>query len=64
MSKTVVINYTNHRGQRANRRIRPTGLAFTSNEWHKELCWMVMARDLDIDEDRTFPLKSIHNWEE
>jgi predicted DNA-binding transcriptional regulator YafY len=62
--KRVIIDYTNWRGLRGNRRIRPTGLAFASNEYHREPCWMVLARDLDLDEDRTFPLQNIHGWQE
>jgi predicted DNA-binding transcriptional regulator YafY len=64
--REVVINYTNWRGERRNRRIRPVSpyLTFTTNEWHKEACWMVVARDLDLDAVRYFPLKSIHHWEE
>jgi hypothetical protein len=62
--KTVLINYTNWRGIRGNKRIRPTGLAFTSNEYHTTPCWMLLARDLDIDEDRTYPLQNIHAWVE
>jgi predicted DNA-binding transcriptional regulator YafY len=62
--KTAVIDYTNWRGERRNRRIRPTGLAFTSNEYHAQPCWMLLARDLDSNEDRTFPLQSIHRWED
>jgi hypothetical protein len=62
--KTVIIDYTNWRGERRNRRIRPTGLAFASNEYHTKPVWMVLARDLDTNEDRTFALENIHRWEE
>jgi predicted DNA-binding transcriptional regulator YafY len=63
-SKIVVIDYTNHRGERRNRRVTPKHLAFTSNEWHATEQWLLVARDEDICEDRTFALSQIHRWEE
>jgi hypothetical protein len=63
-TKTVVIDYTNWHGKRGNKRIRPTGIAFMSNEYHPNPCWMLLAVDLDIMDDRTYPFKNIHSWGE
>ena|ERR1017187_10076700 len=63
MSKAVVIDYTNHRGERRNRRIQPTGrMAHHSNEWHTTPQWLLEARDLDIDAIRWFAMVDIHAW--
>ena len=60
---TVRIDYTNHRGERAWRRIRPIGIAFTSSEWHPERQWLLEAYDLDKEARRLFALKSVLYWE-
>lgn len=60
--RAVIIDYTNWRGERAERRIRPLGLRFESNEWHPEKQWLLIAVDLDRNEDRTFAMANIHSW--
>lgn len=61
-SKEVVIDYTNWRGERRLRKIRPlTGMQFTKTRWHPEQQWLVQA----VDEDGTvkmFAMKDIHSW--
>jgi predicted DNA-binding transcriptional regulator YafY len=61
MSK-LVINYTNHRGERRNRRITPIDIWFGTNEWHAVPQWLLLARDEDICEDRHFAMACIHQW--
>lgn len=61
--QAVLIDYTNWRGERAVRHIRPTGrAAFENNEWHHETQWLLEAVDLDTGETRQFALSSIHSW--
>lgn len=61
--KAVVIDYTNWRGERRNRRVRPyPNLVFGPTEWHPVPQWHLHARDLDLDEDRLFAMKDIHSW--
>lgn len=58
----VTIDYTNHRGVRAMRNIRPLRIVFENNEWHPETQWLVEAIDLDKHEERSFALASTHAW--
>ena len=60
--KEVYIDYTNWRGQRSIRRIRPIGIFFLANEWHPQTQWLVEAIDLTNDETRFFAMKDIHQW--
>ncbi len=59
----VVIDYTNWRGERSKRRIHPVTLTFGSNEWHKDLQWLLTAYDVDKEAVREFAMKDIHSWE-
>ena len=59
----VTIDYTNWRGVRSLRRIRPLRIAFENNEWHHTTQWVLYADDLDKNEERTFALQNVHNWE-
>ncbi len=60
--KEVVIDYTNWRGIRGLRRIRPHGLVYANNEWHPESQWLLEATDVEKGEDQTFALAQIHGW--
>jgi predicted DNA-binding transcriptional regulator YafY len=60
--KEVVIDYTNYRGERSMRRIRPTNLVWDSNEWHPVEQWLLIAWDLDKDASRAFAVSGIHSW--
>jgi hypothetical protein len=64
MSDNVIIDYTNWRGERSERRILPSRIVFKSNEWHPERQWLLEAIDLDKGSlaFRTFALKDIHSW--
>jgi hypothetical protein len=63
-SDRVVIDYTNHRGERATRYITPLpgGIKFTSSEWHPEPQWLMSAFDVDKQVWRDFAMKDIHGW--
>jgi predicted DNA-binding transcriptional regulator YafY len=61
----VVIDYTNHRGDRSTRRIIPDPdqpLWFGVTEFHPEYQWLLDAFDVDKGQDRTFAMKDIHSW--
>ncbi|PID32885.1 hypothetical protein CR956_00115 [Candidatus Saccharibacteria bacterium] len=60
--QVVVIDYTNYRGKRMLRRVRPIRLVFDSNQWHPKPEWLLEAFDLDKNAERTFSLKDIHSW--
>lgn len=55
----VVIGYTNHRGEFAERRIHPMNIWYGSTKWHPEPQWFVGALDYDKGEHRDFALKDI-----
>lgn len=61
-AQEVIIDYTNWRGIRAERRIRPLRIVFENNEWHPETQWLLEATDLEKNEDRVFALANIHFW--
>ncbi|MGV3721359.1 MAG: hypothetical protein ACO1SX_10670 [Actinomycetota bacterium] len=61
--KSVVIDYTNWRGERAKREILPFRLWFGSNDWHPEPQWLLDAWDAEKDELRIFAMRGIHAWE-
>ena len=58
----VIIDYTNHRGVRTVRGIRPLYVAFENNEWHPETQWLLYAVCLRSNDVRTFAMKNIHSW--
>ncbi len=62
MSQEVLIDYTNHRGERGERRIEPLRMYFGSTQWHPDDQWLLEARDVKEDAMRTFAMKDIHNW--
>ena len=60
--KEIKIVYTNYRGETSVRNIIPKELVFSSNEWHKEEQWLLVAFDIDKKLDRTFSCKDIKAW--
>ena len=58
----VLIDYTNHRGQRTLRRIYPFGMFWGHTEWHPEDQWLVPAYDIDRGVWRHFAMNHIHEW--
>lgn len=60
--REVVIDYTNWRGERKTRRIRPLRIDFENNEWHPDSQWLLLAVDLDTASHRTFAIANIHSW--
>ena len=64
-SKEVTIDYTNWRGERKKRRVRPlTGMQFTKNQYHPEPQWLFQAVDLeDGNKVKLFAMRGLHGWE-
>ena len=58
----MIIDYTNWRGERAERRVIPYTLKWGSNEWHPEMQWMMLAHDVDKKLDRWFAMNAVHSW--
>ena len=61
--ENAVIDYTNHRGERSKRRIRPHTIQYENSEWHPETQWILHAYDLTKGSHREFAMKDIHSWE-
>jgi hypothetical protein len=65
--KSYVIDYTNHEGRRAMRRITVLGFAFGSNQYHPVAEFLVHATDDERKDEggkpleRTFSAKGIHD---
>ncbi len=61
----VLIDYTNYRGERSIRRIRPmmpNPMRFDRSDWHPEMQWLLRAHDIDKGMLRDFAMKDIHSW--
>jgi predicted DNA-binding transcriptional regulator YafY len=54
--QTIRIWYTNHRGERALREIKPVRLRWGEVEWHPGARWLVDAFDWERGAERTFAL--------
>jgi predicted DNA-binding transcriptional regulator YafY len=60
--RQVVIDYTNHRGERRKRVVVPSFVAFEFNEWHPQAQWLLHAWDVEKAAMRTFAMAGIHEW--
>lgn len=58
----VEIDYTNWRGERAKRLIRPVDIVWMNSEWHHETQWILLAIDVAKGEEREFAMTNIHGW--
>ena len=58
----VQIDYTNHRGERSMRYIRPLKLTWGLSKYHKGVQWILLAHDLNKNASREFAMKDIHSW--
>jgi predicted DNA-binding transcriptional regulator YafY len=59
--RDVWIDYTNWRGERGIRHIRPQELLWLSTEYHREPQWLLHAWDVEKRAKRDFALKDIHS---
>lgn len=58
-ARAITIDYVNHRGERANRRIVPEYLWWGTTEWHPREGWLLHAIDLDKELYRDFAWEGI-----
>lgn len=59
----VVIDYTNHRGERMKRLVEPVRLHWGATEWHPEPQFFLRAYDSQKRALRDFAVKNIHGVE-
>lgn len=62
ISVVTVIDYTNHRGERGERKIIPMQMFFGASDWHDGIQWFLRALDVDKGAERVFAMKDIHSW--
>ena len=60
---SVILDYTNYRGERSKRVIIPMAVRWGSNQWHPIQQWLLDAIDMKNGQARTFALKDILSWE-
>lgn len=61
----VTIDYTNYRGERGIRRIKPMRIEFRSSHWHPEPQWLLIAIDMRQEQHgmvREFAMAQIHSF--
>jgi hypothetical protein len=58
----ITITYTNWKGIKAKRLIRPVEIWFGRTEYHPETQWLLKAIDIDKGAERNFAMKDIENW--
>jgi predicted DNA-binding transcriptional regulator YafY len=61
-TKFATIDYTNWRGERRARSVRPIRIEWGSNRWHPEPQWLLVAYDEENNAERTFAMQSIHSF--
>lgn len=54
------IDYVNHRGERALRKIVPEKIWWGTTEWHPKSQWLMRAYDVGKEAWRDFALKDIN----
>lgn len=66
LENAVVVNYTNYRGETADRVIvpEPNGIYLGSTEQHEKKQWLLKCFDLQKQAERTYAMCDIHKWEE
>jgi hypothetical protein len=62
LTEVIVIDYTNHRGERTDRWVSPMSLDHKETEWHPGLQWILTGRDLQKHATRSFAMSGIHEW--
>ena len=60
--KLVEIEYTDHHGERAKRRVIPTKLIFGTTEWHPIEQWLLLVWDVERQIERSIAPPDIHTW--
>lgn len=56
----IQFEYTNHRGEKAVRKVRPIRIWFGSTAWHPEAQWLLEGFDLDRKETRDYAMSNMH----
>lgn len=61
----VEIDYTNWRGERRVRCIKPLGaMRYGTTSWHPQPQWLLSALDVEDGVEKDFACSHIHAWKE
>lgn len=61
-TEDVIIDYTNHRGERSERKVQPWKIEFKSTDFHPVAQWIMCAWCYERKAIRRFAMKDIHSW--
>jgi predicted DNA-binding transcriptional regulator YafY len=64
MTKRVEIDYTNWKGERRTRIVRPIhgGMQHSHNQYHPKSQWLFQAVDEETGKVKTFAMAGLHSW--
>src|SRR5882672_2167861 len=57
--EALSFGYTNWRGETSHRRVSPISLRYGVSEYHKRAGWLMLALDLDKNEQREFAMRDM-----
>lgn len=60
--RIVRIDYTNWRGERRLREIKPIEIEWSCTKWHPIHQWLLRAKDMDDGRIKHFAFTGIHAW--
>lgn len=58
----VIMDYTNWKGSRRERRIIPLDMFIGSSEFHPQEQWLMKAIDLEDNVVKSFAMSGLHGW--
>lgn len=58
-----LLDYVNHRGERATRRVEPRRVWFGNTDWHEDEQWLVECYDFDREAIRNYAVSEIQHWD-
>ena len=61
-NEEIPIDYTNWRGERRRRTVKPVSLSFGSTSWHPEKQYLLRCLDPEDGREKDFAIKDIHDW--
>lgn len=60
VGEPMELPYKNWRGEISNRKLQPIRVEFGATEWHPEPQWLLVARDIEKNTERSFALKDFN----
>lgn len=60
--RVVTIDYTNWRGERRTRNIKPVEIEWGATKWHPVNQWLLRAKDMEDGQVKMFAMSEIHSW--